>query len=254
MRPGARARFHFVFGAAEFLNLKSVPVFSAFYLRRRALGFKLQTREAEIYGRRQFELHVEPAERVETQQPIGNLIIAGVLNRVTQLPDHALRQGDVASRPAAYASQPAFDMNLFAGAIDCAIIEDVPAQLVRRRSLCPTLAFTPPARVFGQQRRIAAVARDQHFPPALGRQRDLGYSIRAGLSRRAGDGLAAGGFFQQFEPGAGDRFAVFERSRPAQQLRLIGESVQPYLTGLNPGWNELRAVSRRYVRRRLDDQ
>src|SRR5262249_8999762 len=112
----------------------------------------------------------------------------------------------------------------------------------------------PPPWIFGQQRRIVAVTRDQNFPPALGRQCDLGKSVRSGLSRRAGDGLAPRRFFQQFEPGAGDRFSVFERRRPSQQLRLIGESIKPYLGGLNPGRNELWAVRRRGLRRGLDDQ
>src|SRR5262249_9568814 len=182
---------------------------------------------------------------------LKNFIAGGILGKKNAAPTPP-RHFDIAAWACADLAQPAFDMNLFSGAIHPAIVEDVPPQRVANVLLPPSavIAVVPPAQVFRQECDVLAASRDEHLLAGAVQQRKTRQTLRI----RFGVRLPGGSVIRNRHFDIAERPCVRERRGPADQLRLIDKGVETNVRRLNPDLQRtpLPVVARRLNRFDID--
>ncbi len=128
MRPLARRHFDLEFGTSELLHLKPVYMLQPRNLSFAGIGRYRQPRRAQIDGRGQLHLKIEPAQRSNRCNSGREIIVLRVAHRVLQPAIQLPGKFDVSERPAVATSNPAFDPYFFTGPVYRAIVDHMPEQ------------------------------------------------------------------------------------------------------------------------------
>ena len=117
---------------------------------------------AEIHHRRQLERGVESSQCIDCRIAFKHIVAARVAHHVLDSCRAGGEQIHVTAFAVTHSANPAFDVNLFAGAIHLAIVEDKPPQRIAPLSSDPAAAIVPPVIVLWEDRNVAAFAGYEH--------------------------------------------------------------------------------------------
>src|SRR6185436_5115412 len=142
------ASVHFILGAAKLLHRKSVAELLPSKAFDICLGSKLNLAVSETHIPREFESCVKAAQGIHGYLAFDQFVLGIIFDLIAQLSDYATEWTNISVACSADASNPTLEMDFFTGAIELAIIENVPAQIVGTRVMSPGAPARPDFGVF----------------------------------------------------------------------------------------------------------
>ena len=115
---------------AEFLDLETVIILRAVQPAQAAFSFKIDLCVAKVNFLRNGEGEVKATQGVDLHPAAANFVALRLGDGIAYGSNRTAQQFHIAILLAANATQPAFDMQFFAGLIHLAVIKHVPAQFV----------------------------------------------------------------------------------------------------------------------------
>ena len=171
----------------------------------------------QVHRLGQGEGQIKPAQRVERGGAFGYFVAARVVDLIGHRLSRARDGQDIGPLAQVQLAHPALEVHFFAGAVHSAVVDHVPAHLIRAKALLPAAA--PPAHILGQDYTVLTYTGDQ-VARLVGA---AGWHVkgRQTVAARLGGGLAG----IDRDPGSGHRRPILQGAGPHDQLFAVDKGV-----------------------------